>query len=128
MPASCAACGDCCSPVVIEADVFLGCCARARSQETASHDDRFIAQHRHPLSGWTEEGSTWLEARCDAFDPQARLCTAHAGRPPVCRDFPWYGGKPAASRLPYLRCSYQADIPPGERAPGSRPLIPVTVL
>lgn len=128
MTASCAACGSCCDPVTIEAGVFLGCTARARSEEPASENDLFIAQHWHPLYGWPEEPSTWIAVRCDAFDPVTRLCTAHEARPPVCSRFPWYGGTPEPGRLPYLHCSYQADIPPGERDPDARPLIPVTVL
>jgi Fe-S-cluster containining protein len=26
--------------------------------------------------------------RCDRFDEETRLCTAHADRPPICRAYP----------------------------------------
>ena len=131
MSAGCAACGDCCDPVIIEAGVFFGCAERARSQEFASANDRFITQHWHPVSAWkAEDGVQCISARCDMFDPDRRACTAYAGRPPVCGDYPWYGEKPGAERascLP-LRCSYAAALPPDHRRPDARPLIPLTVI
>ena len=122
----CARCGDCCDPVTIEASAFFGCNERARLQDVASHNDVFITQYWHPLSAWTEEDGVWLAVRCDAFDPETRLCTAGESRPPVCSGYPWYGERPVPGKIPYLHCSYQADLLPGQRTPGSRPLIPLT--
>jgi Fe-S-cluster containining protein len=135
----CAGCGHCCDPVTLDADLF------ARIREHARRDDfverypeeghrrnlLFIAQHWHPTTAWHEDGVTVkLGLRCDQFDPQARRCTAYEDRPPVCRDYPWYGDKEGtrcarASSL-YPECSYLLDIPPAFRPEGSRPLIPIT--
>jgi hypothetical protein len=131
MTAGCARCGSCCDPVIIEADVFFGCGERARSQEFPDHNDRFIAQHWHPLSAWTDhDGTSVLSVRCDAFDPERRACTAYEGRPPVCGDFPWYSEAPGTERASALppQCSFLADVPPARRPPESRPLIPLTVI
>ena len=82
----------------------------------------FISAHWHPLGDH--------EYRCDRFDASHRLCAAHEERPPVCRDYPWYGSEPAErgpdGMIP--RCSYLADLPPSLRPEGSRPLIPLTPL
>ncbi len=131
MTAGCAACGSCCDPVTLPADVFLGCTGRARSQEFPGADDRFIAEHWHPLSGWeAEDGTQCLSLRCDMFDPAARVCTAYDSRPPVCSRFPWYGNGPAAGVAAALnpQCSFLADVPPDWRPEGSRPLIPIAVI
>ena len=131
MSAGCARRGSCCDPVIIEADVFSGCGERARSEEFPHDNDRFITQHWRPLSAWQAEDGTWyLPVRCDAFDPAHRTCTAHDSRPPVCRDFPWYGGEPGPDSAAGLEshCSYLADLRPDQREPDSRPLIPLTVI
>jgi Fe-S-cluster containining protein len=90
----------------------------------------FMAQHWHPAGAWrTDSGESKLDLRCDAFDPVTRLCTAREARPPVCRDYPWYGGDPVTSGRAaelYGVCSYLADVPPSSRPEGSRPLIPIT--
>lgn len=79
------------------------------------YDAHFIAQH------WLNLGDD--DATCDMFDPVSRLCTAHDQRPPVCRDFPWYGAppKPGATLNPSLdggsaslRCSFWVDVPRSE--------------
>lgn len=81
----------------------------------------FIAAH------WMPEGDG---CKCDVFDPATGLCGAYGSRPPVCRDYPWYGDEPDAERaacLP-LQCSYLADVPLDQRPANSRPLIPVAVV
>jgi Fe-S-cluster containining protein len=131
MTASCARCGDCCDPVIIEADAFLACGERARSEEFPHVNDRFIAQHWQPLSAWRADDGTWcFSVRCGMFDPESRACTAHDTRPPVCSGFPWYGDEPSAGRAHglELHCSYLADLPPDQRKPDSRPFIPLTVI
>lgn len=85
-------------------------------------DADFIAAH------WTPDGDDGC--KCDVFDPATGLCGAHDARPPVCRNYPWYGDEPDAERAACLppQCSYLAEVPPGDRPQGSRPLIPLTVL
>lgn len=83
-------------------------------------DADFLAAHWHLL----EDAERYS---CDAFDAATRQCTAHENRPPVCRDYPWYGGEPSAERAVYMgkQCSYLADLPPDQRPEGARPLIPL---
>lgn len=73
-------------------------------------DAVFIDQHWHggrPAGhGVTDHWS------CDRFDPATRLCLAHDDRPPICRDFPWYGREPSADEGAKLskRCAFRADV------------------
>ena len=85
-------------------------------------DADFVAAH------WTENCDGYWT--CDAYDPERGTCTAHEDRPPLCRDYPWYGREPdaeGASHL-YKQCSYLADLPPDQRPEGARPLIPLAVI
>jgi Putative zinc- or iron-chelating domain len=85
-------------------------------------DADFIAAH------WAETcDGHWT---CDAYDPEHGTCTAHENRPPLCRDYPWYGDQPSAERAGYMyrQCSYLADLPPDQRPEGARPLIPLSVV
>lgn len=81
----------------------------------------FIASHWKLNPG----GERWS---CDAFDQVTRLCTAHEERPPVCRDFPWYGREPDLITSLNPQCSYLLDVAPSERPEGARPLIPLTIV
>jgi Fe-S-cluster containining protein len=79
---TCSACGACCDPVwypLGPADV------RQSAHTTHSEDLVFAAAHWHP-TGETQHGMHAY--RCDAFDDETRLCTAHAARPPICRAYP----------------------------------------
>jgi Fe-S-cluster containining protein len=62
---------------------------------------------------------------CPHFDAEARTCTDYANRPPVCRDFPWYGRPPGSRPLGAVskRCTYWADAPEEQRPPD---WVPVT--
>lgn len=79
---------------------------------------RAVAAAINPLI--TEKpGGVFYE--CDAFDPVARVCTAHDTRPQICSGFPWYteppysqapDWKPQADTLySWRRCSFWADVP-----------------
>jgi len=102
----CTACGDCCDPVWYPwsaADI------RQAAARGTSRDLVFITAHWRP----TGERRHGLHAyACDAFDPQSRLCTAHADRPPICRGYPWYDAPPGSRpvELP-VRCAFRADQP-----------------
>jgi len=111
----------------------------------------FVVGHWSPdVSGTTatraalgrEDVYRW---RCSAFDPDSRLCTAHAERPPVCEQAVFYDSAPHAAPLRdptaadgllgvatvgggRAHCSYGWDVPPDRRPNGSRPLIPLEVL
>lgn len=160
MTAGCARCGNCCDPVHFDRETWeaLGKWtgpALKGVADPATADGWAIWQkdeawkdarqedavRRYRAGGIWRQNAEFITAhwtpiddrtfRCDAFDPAARLCTAHDARPPVCRDFPWYGQDPEEKagevRLD-PQCSYLADLPPGKRPEGSRPLIPLTVL
>lgn len=128
MSAGCARCGNCCDPVILESAIFAASGQRARSQDSPHDNDRFITQHWHPVGAYVDEGRTWLKLRCDMFDPVHRTCTAYDDRPPVCSRFPWYGHEPSGKVILDPQCSFLADLPPSERPPGARPLIPLRVV
>ena len=151
MTAGCARCGSCCDPVSFDPE-SLGRVARwstaalegvpdpstdegwaywlehghADRERTARAFDPagdyranadFIAAHWHPAGE--------RNVACDAYDPETRLCTARESRPPVCRDYPWYGREPDSGKGMPLQCSYLADLPAEKRPEGARPLIPL---
>lgn len=47
---------------------------------------------------------------CRHFDPETRRCTNYDNRPPLCRDFPWYGDPPDPSKALPTECAYRADL------------------
>jgi Fe-S-cluster containining protein len=108
----CSRCGDCCDPVVFTlsrgqvtadlADPYVA--GRARRDLT------FIADHWHLIGAHHNIRTGFFTYRCDKFDPEARLCTAYADRPPICSGFPWYGDEPRRSLTLSPRCSFQADV------------------
>lgn len=129
MTAGCAACGRCCDPVVLLHEVFTAQVAAARRDDVRDQPNAvFIAQHWHPVSARVDpDGVVRMDLRCDAFDPETRMCTAREKRPPVCREYPWYGDDPAdVARYLHPECSYLLDVQPSARPEGARPLIPIT--
>ena len=115
----CARCGDCCE------NIPLNVTKKWAWQYTAAlpwpgwdpdlaqrfYDNAtFIRTHWHKVGG----GGTGTRFSCDQFDAKTRLCLAHAARPPLCRDYPWYSEPPKAN-LGSPRCSFWADVPEEER-------------
>lgn len=94
------------------------------------YEARMIADSEFILAHWSpnpdEADAAMPSFKCSAFDPVARLCTAHNTRPPICRGFPWYGERSgvAHSRLP-ARCSFWADVPLENRPGAGLKLLPV---
>ena len=133
----CAKCGDCCQDIWIgsskrrfreiiaygdprddavwqawvdswepDSDLRLRREAYVRDYLTAA----FVVEHWH--GGVRAKGKATNHWDCDAFDPLTNLCTAHAERPPVCSDFPWYGKEPSLEPVEKLpNCSFWADLP-----------------
>jgi Fe-S-cluster containining protein len=104
----CSACGDCCDPVWYSwgpADI-----RQRASRITADDDLTFISAHWRA----TGERRDGLHAyRCDFFDSDSRLCTAHDDRPPICRGYPWYDANPGDREVELpARCAFRADLPP----------------
>lgn len=138
MSLGCARCGDCCDPVHLAPRVaarLRAAAERLGDVWTVTDDDPdlddpsllFAAAH------WTEIGPSrdgGAVYRCAFFDAETRECTAHDKRPPVCRDFPWYGQEPTwwAAESVHRRCSYLLDLPASDRPADARPLIPIEVL
>lgn len=77
-------CGACCDPVLLQelAVDRIFAFGPAGAQATALRD------MLEPLST-ASDGQVRL--RCIHYDAAARACTNYEGRPPMCRDFPWYG-------------------------------------
>ena len=154
MTAGCARCGECCTRITLNADPRPFSTAalagmpdprtedgwaywREHGYEDSARDDvlyaydpagrkradaDFVAAH------WAETcDGHWT---CDAYDPGHAVCTAHQDRPPLCRDYPWYGEEPGPDRSEHLfrQCSYLADLPPDKRPEDARPLIPLAVI
>jgi len=68
-------------------------------------DALFIRDHWRFLEG--DSGKMY----CLKFDKEARLCTVHNEKPPVCRGFPWYGKEPNPKAIEaYPNCSFWSDI------------------
>lgn len=152
---ACAMCGDCCRAIAMKRsmtrivawarwyrqwDRYLASGGEVRpTQEEHGHNPRtrldvyFMEKHWHRvgreeaarlLPGMGYKGAYYFT--CDAFDPEANLCTAHEERPPICRDFPWYESRPdlEVTRLnpAFRRCSYWADVPRERWPEGIDPL------
>jgi Fe-S-cluster containining protein len=139
--AGCAGCGSCCAPVVISFDQWARIGESVRALDPAQiHPDSaerwyeqvFITAHMRPVGA--ENGKVFLE--CGFYDREHRACRAYDQRPAMCRNYPWYGAEPdAVTAMANMWisdaapcCSYVADLPPSDRPPGARPLIPLTVL
>jgi Fe-S-cluster containining protein len=140
----CSRCGDCCDPVTLSAEMQAKIHAQAvadlRDPDTnpewwlATHDMSGPTAWDDARSIWTSHReAVWLEVhwtvvattshgshlRCDQFDIDTRLCTAHDDRPAICRGFPWYGRAPSSEPGPLpLRCSFTADLPEAQRPEG----------
>lgn len=99
----CGRCGDCCENIPCSFDLATVYVARDKHMQ---QDLDFIREHWHPM--YEVEDHTKQRFSCDAFDTDTRLCTAHEDRPPVCRDYPWYGREPDGRYIP-ARCSFNAD-------------------
>lgn len=140
---SCNQCGDCCRLVAIRqsrADLLAALPELAlnatwphvpedRAEDQRVWHDRcedaaFILAHWsevHPFVArvlWPEfttgyDPEVYTFYACDQFDERTALCRAHAHRPPVCRNFPWYDQEPDPGRIhrAFTRCGYRQEAP-----------------
>lgn len=130
MSATCNGCGDCCDPVHLPewAVECLTEMVKAVAEGVVSPFDDpeawiarkwnlSAAESAYLNAGWFSALVRRPDGRfdCPSFDREARRCLIHATRPPVCRDYPWYGKEPAAGALDSSRCSYWEDIAPDQR-------------
>jgi Fe-S-cluster containining protein len=106
----CNMCGDCCEDIPLNIKFV----EKIENQdyeipENQKNDILFVRKHWKKLR--EEDGHGIYE--CDMFDKESRLCTAHSSRPPVCRDYPWYGKSPQESvgfKPLKSKCSFWQDV------------------
>lgn len=126
---ACNRCGDCCERITINGgggDLFgwadwahewrdwawydlrdgEDCGMDKRSLRQVA-DAEFILAHWTPHPDSTESDVFY---QCSAWDSSTRLCTAHESRPPICRDYPWYGKAPYVGAFASVRCAFWADV------------------
>jgi Fe-S-cluster containining protein len=135
----CSRCGDCCDPITFSADALERLSAWARPDlphpfidptywteggwefwravkawPRMREDALFIDANWTVLRKYESATGPGVYMECNYFDSEARMCRAGPARPPVCRDYPWYGREPGdikpANSLP-PRCSFWADVP-----------------
>lgn len=135
MSLGCANCGSCCNPVRLDVENRDGMDQWRRYLDaggdelpTPGTDAEFVMEHLTEIAR-NDNGATYS---CDRYDPVHSRCTAHEDRPKMCRDFPWYNGSdPDTLRkdapILYRSCSYLLDVPPVDRGPDARPLIPISI-
>lgn len=127
----CARCGACCQSIPMAG---LDRMIEQRTAGERADDERwcadvdFMAAHWTRIAEGTEDRSPAY--RCDQYDEVHMLCRVQEGKPPVCRDYPWYGKEPDVAHISALdpRCSYLLDVALSLRPEGARPLIPIEVI
>lgn len=120
MSGSCNGCGDCCAVVTLSPGM-VRLANGAIDEGIMSPDVLWVrddlrlltqaeAESRRPGILPPELGGGYYE--CRRFDYVSRRCTAYDDRPPVCRNFPWYGreARPAGVLEGLDRCGYWADV------------------
>lgn len=142
--AGCNGCGACCDPVAapwsLDTLRRIGPWVLPDLPADFAADREFALEHLHPIprseglaaapymsTGMSmlrrPDGSLdWLVThfyRCDLFDPVERTCTAYDDRPPMCRNYPWYGDPPDPSKVLPDQCGYLTDV--------GRTPVPVTI-
>lgn len=122
--AECSKCGDCCEAIPFqltkkemrEMDVSPGHVNEENISFILKHWRRISRKkfvQKHPEAIHTTSKVFYT---CTKWDPETRLCTARDERPPVCSDYPWYGGDPEITqRMLPARCSFWADVPEESR-------------
>jgi len=137
MGATCGKCGDCCKVIALaqplgyyraylryyrQWDRYRAGGGTAQPEQPSNPDTRrnaaFIGKHWHRvtraeaarlLPGMGAAGAYYYT--CDAWDATTRRCTAREERPPICSDFPWYGGTVGTLHSAFTRCTFWRDVP-----------------
>lgn len=116
--AKCNRCGNCCNPICMSlnpndvAHMDISHPDNAVNKMYIQKHWRFIsfaeAKKIRPEIEFQMKDQWWV---CDQFDSAKHICKDHPGRPPICRDFPWYGNAPNAGKIEgYKDCVYWADV------------------
>lgn len=125
-------CGGCCDPVVMP---YTQLQVRAHPGAMDPEDERFVLEDLTQIrprkeglrraSYLTQGGLTALSLgwngkpelavsvfyECRWFDTETKACTNYVNRPPVCRDYPWYGAAPDPAKALPTECVYRDEIP-----------------
>lgn len=124
-------CGACCDPVVLP---YSQLDVRLMGGLDNSADTDFVVNVLRPMrrsdglqrAAYLSAGVTvmgrpgtpestvlvWsMFYECPRFDPETRRCTDYANRPPLCREYPWYGDEPDAAKALPTDCVYREDLP-----------------
>ena len=48
--------------------------------------------------------------QCRHFDHETRACGNYEGRPPICRDYPWFNRRPDPTRGIPAECGFLPDV------------------
>lgn len=113
--ATCTKCGDCCETIWVKWSFKDLDYAVAKfppnsaygNMTNNNYDAWFIKKYWKIVD--ERDGRTRFS--CEWWDKETRLCTAHDSRPPICKNFPWYGKEPVAAALdPLPRCSFWQDV------------------
>lgn len=128
----CNGCGACCDPVVSPFTLdqlrkLLPIQLDAEQRENKA----FMLAHLTPITRregldrspyLTQGGITYITVGgrmvemfsnfydCDFYDRATRSCTAYEQRPPMCSQYPWYGGIPDPSAALPGPCEYHLDV------------------
>ena len=99
MEGRCTGCGACCNPVTLP----RGAKMRARGTLAAQpdHEDALWIRNLIPLPRreavrrlGRPMGAKTDGFECPNFEPTTRMCLSYETRPPVCRNYPFYGADP----------------------------------
>ena len=121
----CAQCGMCCEAIPIN---FTKKKMREDPELSIMESPKFILKHWRRISKKEAQrrlpgiGSHQVYYECLKYDSENKLCTAHDEKPPVCRDFPWYGKDPTPLGIYLPKCSFWNDVPQDLWPQGVEPL------
>ena len=146
-------CGACCNPVIMtmqQVHFLRGWANRPDPKENQGGLPAFVIEtpealekaREHIANGtfmerhwifnirWVRKMASGLQLvgfNCPFFNESTKDCEAYDRRPPICRNYPFYGRDPSevaeasvGLQMP-LKCSYWADVPLGKRPEGWKP-------
>ena len=128
----CNGCGGCCDPVVASmTHDDLRRILPIQLDAEQAENRQFMLNHLTPISRGeglrraphlTQGGITFAFVagrpvevfsvfyECDFYDRETRSCQAYDARPPMCSQYPWYGGRPDPSAALPGPCEFHLDV------------------
>lgn len=132
--ATCNGCGRCCDPVPLPytqediARVLPGMLAGGKAdRDFVLHVLKPISRREGLARSWYSSGKTagltssdprngkaevvtTFFYECSWYDRENKRCTNYENRPPLCRSYPWYEGRPDPQVALPAECSFNADV------------------